>query len=179
MNREQYTAVLQGLKQCEKNYAYHVREFGTLDDSDINLWSNHQKDLPAEKIDTNFLLHIQRSKWFPTIADIRDAKNIWGENRKVADRWKRPPIVEPSRLLEGGSQEKNPMPVEVKKRINDLIEKCLEDPKVRKSYEKQKRAMDGVRSCRKKANRNSSYKPRGGSGSGMSEQEQMEIFYRK
>jgi hypothetical protein len=86
MNNEQNMALIEGLKACEINYRYSTSKHGNVSPTELSLWEAQLADLNPKEISRCFQLHIQNSNFFPTISDIRNAKQQY-DDRLQRDRW--------------------------------------------------------------------------------------------
>ena len=169
MDEQQHKALLQGLKACETNYRYSISKHGNVSEHELSLWEKQLDDLSAAQITRGFKLHLQNSSFFPTVADIRNAPGLWHESaRKTADRWDQKQLPAP----ESGPKQ---IPEKAKQRLKALIEAALEDPKLKKEWERKQRATD-ENAYRQPKTRNPDFKLRHDK---LTEDDLKEIYYRQ
>ena len=167
MEEQQHKALLQGLKACETNYRYSISKHGNVSEHELSLWQKQLEDLSASQIMRNFKLHLQNSSFFPTVADIRNAPGLWHESdRKTADQW------DPSQALP--EPEPKAIPEKAKARLKELMAQALEDPKIKKAWDKKQQAVEPTAYEKPRA-RNAKLNQR----TPMSEEEIKKVFYKK
>ena len=168
MNPEQQEALLQGLKASQINYRYSTKD-GGITETELSFWQVQLCDLSAREIAKGFHLHIQNSKFFPTVSDIRNANHLYRNGRTVADQWNKTPALP-------APESSNPkgMSPKAKEILNRLMTEARKDPKVKAALERKERATRRRENYSKPSVRHIT--PR---TSRMTEAEMNEIYYKE
>ena len=74
MTLAQYETLLQGLKACELNYKSQIKRLGATSAGELKLWAKNLRQLAPWQIEDGFSIHVRNSQWYPTAADIINAR---------------------------------------------------------------------------------------------------------